>query len=114
MWCKERQGAIPSELAGSLTSPLPFTILQGQFLPLPTCCNPPEADRTLSTIPISVVPGAVETRPTIHLDLARLNTIHAVYPADQQAIIGPGVGWQDLNEHLSEQGINLFFPVRLS
>lgn len=75
------------------------TSLEGQFLP-PTCCdgpaqhNPPEAHRI---------------RPTIHLSLARMNQVVQVYPADFQAVVGPGVGWQSLNAALEEQ--KLMFPV---
>ncbi|KAM0789335.1 hypothetical protein ACM66B_000168 [Microbotryomycetes sp. NB124-2] len=82
------------------------TSLEGQFLP-PTCCNPPAAHTSLNTPP----PQTLRARPTVHLDITRMNKILAIHAADSQAIVQPGVGWKELGDELASQGVNLFFPI---
>lgn len=36
-----------------------------------------------------------------------------VIEADSDAVVQPGLGWEDLNAALKDKGIPLFFPVRL-
>ncbi|KDE06727.1 hypothetical protein MVLG_02923 [Microbotryum lychnidis-dioicae p1A1 Lamole] len=109
------------------------TSLEGQFLPpsipeAPSCCHPPLEDRTLprtvepenssgtplEKIKISPPPSPSFTpnpsRPTIHLSLSRMDNIQ-LFPSDFSAIVGPGAGWQSLNERLAEEGVNQFFPI---
>ncbi|SDA00158.1 BZ3500_MvSof-1268-A1-R1_Chr9g10478 [Microbotryum saponariae] len=111
------------------------TSLEGQFLPpsipeAPSCCHPPLEDRTLprtvdSGKPSGTPLGKLETspppspsppptlnssRPTIHLSLSRMDTIQ-LFPSDFSAIVGPGAGWQSLNERLAEEGVKQFFPI---
>ncbi|KAK4048230.1 D-lactate ferricytochrome c oxidoreductase [Microbotryomycetes sp. JL201] len=81
------------------------TSLEGQFLP-PTCCNPPAAHQNLSSSTL-----APDLRPTIHLDVTRMNQVVAIHEADSQAIVQPGVGWKELGDELESRGIKLFFPI---
>ncbi|KAK4057226.1 D-lactate ferricytochrome c oxidoreductase [Microbotryomycetes sp. JL221] len=86
------------------------TSLEGQFLP-PTCCNPPSAHRTLATSKSARVLSMSQSIPTIHLDVTRMNKVLAVYEADSQAIVQPGVGWKDLGDELESRGVKMFFPI---
>ncbi|KAK4694149.1 hypothetical protein P7C70_g8786, partial [Phenoliferia sp. Uapishka_3] len=99
------------------------TSLEGQFLPPPShsslntpppCC-PSSQNPYVKIIPLPtghpVLPEASSTRPTIHLDMSRMDKILAIHPLDFQAVVEPGVGWQSLNEHLVEEGHGLFFPI---
>ncbi|BFZ55783.1 D-lactate ferricytochrome c oxidoreductase [Savitreella phatthalungensis] len=45
----------------------------------------------------------------ISIDLSHMDAVHAVDLHNMTATVGPGVRWQDLNEHLRPLG--LFFPV---
>lgn len=82
------------------------TSLEGQF----SCCNP-SSNSSFSSGSTSGR-GSASTlvmRPTIHISLERMNKVIKVYPADQQAIVECGVGWQSLNKHL-EVSLCPFFP----
>ncbi|TIB71004.1 FAD-binding domain-containing protein [Wallemia mellicola] len=41
----------------------------------------------------------------------RMANVLEVYPDDLQVRVQPGVKWVELNEHLEEIGLNLFFPL---
>ncbi|KAL7412693.1 FAD-binding domain-containing protein [Mrakia frigida] len=47
----------------------------------------------------------------ISVDLSRMDKIIKVNVADGDVICQAGVGWEDLNAHLKEEGIPLFFPL---
>lgn len=88
------------------------TALEGQFQA--TCCNPTPAGERGSAFRAQAgaatsLPRRVE-RPTVHVSLSRMQRI-TLFEQDFQAIVGPGVGWKSLNEHLAESGVKLFFPV---
>ncbi|GAA5836489.1 hypothetical protein JCM3766R1_001611 [Sporobolomyces carnicolor] len=95
------------------------TALEGQFIP--TCCNPPEADkwdplrasRTATSGDDSQQREQLGAsfRPTLHVSLSRMNKVVEVHEDDFQAIIEPGVGWVSLNKYLADRGIKLHFPV---
>lgn len=92
------------------------TALEGQFQA--TCCNPPPEERwsrraASDTREQAGEQGAAKVRPTVHVSLSRMQDIR-LYEQDFQAVVGPGVGWKSLNEHLAAKGIKLFFPVRAS
>lgn len=82
------------------------TALEGQFIP--TCCNPPEADkwdplrasRTATSGDDSQQREQLGAsfRPTLHVSLSRMNKVVEVHEDDFQAIIEPGVGWVSLNK----------------
>ena len=48
------------------------------------------------------------------MDLSRMDKIIKINVADGDVICQAGVGWEDLNAHLKEEGIPLFFPVSSS
>jgi D-lactate dehydrogenase (cytochrome) len=48
------------------------------------------------------------TRGGICIDFARMHKIIEIHPRDLDVVVQPGVGWEELNEELAEQG--LFFP----
>ncbi|KAL8290401.1 hypothetical protein RQP46_002659 [Phenoliferia psychrophenolica] len=101
------------------------TSLEGQFLPPALLSNlntpPPCCPSSPSPLPLSSSPkidvkshpqtSPPTTRPTIHLSLSRMDKILSVHPLDFQAIVQPGVGWQTLNEHLVETGVQQQFPI---
>lgn len=41
----------------------------------------------------------------------RMAEILEIYPEDMQVRVQPGVKWVELNEHLEEAGLSLFFPL---
>jgi D-lactate dehydrogenase (cytochrome) len=47
----------------------------------------------------------------ISLDLSLMDKIISVSTADADAVVQPGVKWEDLNKHLADQKIDLFFPL---
>jgi D-lactate dehydrogenase (cytochrome) len=48
------------------------------------------------------------TRGGICIDFGRMDKIMHIHPRDLDVVVQPGVGWEELNEELAEQG--LFFP----
>lgn len=87
------------------------TALEGQFQA--SCCSPViEPDKGPSRLPGPAAHVGFD-RPVIHVSLSRMQDIR-LYESDFQAVVGPGVGWKSLNEHLAARGIKLFFPVRCS
>ena len=50
----------------------------------------------------------IATRGGICVDFARMNKILSVNSADMDAIVQPGVGWQQLNDRLNQD--DFFFP----
>ncbi|GAA6017187.1 hypothetical protein JCM8202_005939 [Rhodotorula sphaerocarpa] len=84
------------------------TALEGQFQA--SCCSPViEPDKGPSRLPGPAAQVGSD-RPVIHVSLSRMQDIR-LYESDFQAVVGPGVGWKSLNEHLAARGIKLFFPV---
>lgn len=45
------------------------------------------------------------------ISLDKMNRIIEVNPMNGDAVVQPGVTWEGLNEHLADEGIDLFFPV---
>ncbi|TNY19410.1 FAD linked oxidase [Rhodotorula diobovata] len=87
------------------------TALEGQFTP--TCCNPPVHEQWNGVVPgrRQAATGGTVPRPTIHVSLSRMNQVLQLHEQDFQAVVGPGIGWQGLNEHLAAKGVKLMFPV---
>jgi D-lactate dehydrogenase (cytochrome) len=50
-------------------------------------------------------------RKVVSVDFALMDEIGQCDVANGDVEVGPGVKYEDLNEHLKEQGIDLFFPV---
>ena len=66
-------------------------------------------------VPVTAMSGGTSleghfapTRGGICVDMARMDNILDFHPKDLDVIVQPAVGWEDLNEFLSEHG--LFFP----
>lgn len=49
------------------------------------------------------------TRGGVCISFERMKDIVAVHEDDMDVVVQPGIGWVELNEHLSKKG--LFFPV---
>lgn len=47
----------------------------------------------------------------ISLDVSHMDKILSISEADGEAVVQPGVKWEDLNEELVKRGIPLFFPL---
>ena len=45
------------------------------------------------------------------MDVSLMDKILRISEADGDVVVQPGVKWEDLNAHLKEQGIPLFFPL---
>ena len=43
--------------------------------------------------------------------MSLMNKVLRVSESDGDATVQPGVKWEELNSHLSEKGISLFFPL---
>lgn len=50
----------------------------------------------------------ISTRqPCVIIDTSRLNKIHALHTKDLTITVGPGVSWEDINDHVASEGLML-------
>ena len=86
------------------------TSLEGHVTAVSLC--PPPSPRPVSTLTSwSLFCRRPQPYGGISVDLSRMDKIIKIHVEDSDVVVQAGVGWEDLNAHLKEEGIPLFFPL---